>query len=475
MARIHGAKPIELKVPEIGKDVERVELPSGINVFVKEDHSAPSIDMRFVWLGGSNTLPVEKLAPFELASDLLSEGGTESLDPIALEDRKDALGMRFGMFLGSTQSSASFWSLERNFDEAFDLAMEMLMKPRLDAARLETLRGQHIESMKRRYESPGYGAWLVHNHVHYKDHPRLGYVASKKEIEAIKPEQIRKAWERYLGRDNLYVTVVGDFDKKQMLEVINAKLSSWRLAESSERKWITWEPKPPPGVYVVEKDLPQPAVRIAHEIRVDRSAPMEDHAAIEILNDILGGSGFRSRLMERLRSDEGLTYGIYSFMSHQGRPGVPGSVGVSYQTRKDAVARSIGSVIEEFRKIIEEEVSPAEIEEQIEAWRNRFVFRYTNEFYNVSRLMSNELDDRPYDYDRLELDAVQKVEVKDVRRVARKYLKPEHLAISIYGSLTDEDRAALDETHSITMLAREEVFKGGYHEEKEEKKKAAAR
>ena len=53
---------------------------------------------------------------------------------------------------------------------------------------------------------------------------------------------------------------------------------------------------------------------------------MKDHAAIEILNDILGGSGFRSRLMERLRSDEGLTYGIYSFIAHQGRPGVPGAL-----------------------------------------------------------------------------------------------------------------------------------------------------
>jgi predicted Zn-dependent peptidase len=472
MASIRSARPIELKVPEIGKDVDRVELDSGITVFIKEDHSAPSVEMVFAWLGGSNTVPVDELAPFELASDLLSEGGTASLDPLALEERHDALGMRFGLYAGSTTSGGSFWSLSRNFDDSFALAMEAIKQPRLDEQRLETLKGQYIEDMKRRYESPGYGASLVFRHVHFHDHPRLGYTASRAEIEAITAEQIRAIWKRYLGRDNLYVTVVGDFDKDEMLATIEQNLGSWRKAEDSRREWITWEPVIRPGAYVTKKDLPQPAVRIGHQIKVDRTAPMEDHAAIEILNDILGGSGFRSRLMERLRSDEGLTYGIRSSMSHEGRPGVPGSVGISYQTRRDAVARSIDTVLEEFRKIILEEVSSAEVEEQIEAWRNRFVFRYTNEFYSVARLMSNELDDRPYDYDRQELEAVQKVTVADVHRVAKKYLVPENLVIAIYGTLEDADRETLNARFTLEELSRDQVFKGGFDQVGEDKETA---
>ena len=66
------------------------ELGGGITVFIKEDHSAPSIDLSFRWLGGSNSTPVEDLAPFRLAGDLLDEGGTEELDPIALQERKEA-------------------------------------------------------------------------------------------------------------------------------------------------------------------------------------------------------------------------------------------------------------------------------------------------------------------------------------------------------------------------------------------------
>jgi zinc protease len=212
----------------------------------------------------------------------------------------------------------------------------------------------------------------------------------------------------------------------------------------------------------VEQDLPQPAIRLSHQISVDRTAPMEDHAALEILNDILGGSGFRSRLMERLRSDEGLTYGIYSSVSHQGRPGVPGVMRIAYQTNKDSVVHSIDSVLEEVHKIIAEDVSAAEVQEQVEAWRNRFVFRYTNDFYIVSRLMYNELDDRPYDFDRIELEQVQKVTVEDVRRVARNYLKPENFTVAIFGALGEEEKRRLDEKLTLTTLEKAAVFVGGY-------------
>jgi zinc protease len=464
MQMARSAKPIDLHVPEIGKEVLRKELASGITVLIKEDHTAPSIELLLVWTGGSNTTAPGKLAPFELASGLLDEGGTEELSPAALQAKKDELGMIFSIRFGETTSNAHLWSLKRNFDESFDLALDVMLRPRFDAERLATLKGQYIEGMRRRDESPGRAAAVLLNRVIFKDHPRLGYVASREEIEAVTSEQVRAIWKRHLGRDNLYITAVGDFDTQEMLELLEKKLGSWREAEQSERKYITHDPFIKPGVYVVEQELPQPAIRIYHQIDVDRTAPAEDHAALEILNDILGGSGFRSRLMERLRSDEGLTYGIYSSISHQGRTGVPGNLRIGYQTKHESVAKSIDSVLEEVQKVIKEQVGPAEVEEQIEAWRNRFVFRYTNDFYTVLRLMLNELDDRPYDFDRIQLEQVQKVTVKDVHRVAKKYLRPENLTVAIYGNLTAEDKDRLGEQLGVTVLEKSYVFIGGYDE-----------
>ena len=126
------------------------------------------------------------------------------------------------------------------------------------------------------------------------------------------------------------------------------------------------------------------------------------------------------------------------------------------------MTRSIDIVLEEVRKIIAEEVGAAEVQEQVEAWRNRFVFRYTNDFYIVSRLMYNELDDRPYDFDRIELEQVQKVTVEDVRRVARNYFKPESFTVAIFGALSEEEKLRLDEKLSLTTLKKGAVFSGGY-------------
>jgi len=464
MKMIREAAPIELKIPQIGKDVDRVVLPSGVTVFVKEDPTAPSVSMRFSWNGGFNSIPVEDLAPFELAGDLLNEGGTQSLDPIALTERKEALGMRFSIGIGDTSIWGSFWSLKRNFKEAFDLATDVIMRPRFDEERLKTLKGQYVDQMRRRWDYPSSGAWMIQWKVLDGDHPRLGRVVTRAEIEKVTPDQCRKAWRRFVGRDNLFLTVVGDFDKKQVLEIIEAKFRDFQKAEDKHRVWITRDPVFRPGVFVVEKDLPQLAVCLSGHLPVDRTAPAADHAALEIFNNILGGS-FRSRLMERLRTDEGLTYGIYSYLVHENRPTGPGEMGISFQTKQSSVARSVGITLAELRKIADAGVTLAEVDEQIESWRNQFVFKFTDDFYSVGRLMSYELDDRPYDWDSRQLQAVQRGTPEEVQRVANRYLDLAKLTIAVFGTPTDADRKTLADTYGLKVLTREDVFQGGYEEE----------
>ncbi|MFN7965192.1 MAG: pitrilysin family protein [Acidobacteriota bacterium] len=464
IATVRAAPKLRFKLPEVGKEVERVVLPSGVTVFVREDHTAPIVNLGFTWLGGTNSLAVDQLAPFELADSLLTEGGTETLAPAALQERQEALGMSFSIYTSGTTCGASFRSLRRTFDLAWPLAIEMVMKPRLDEERLQTIKGQYIESMKRRYESPGLGAAAIVSHVMWKDHPRFGYTVSRQQIEAITPAQVRDGWARFTGRDNLYIVAVGDFDKQQLLARIEETFSGWRTAADKSRVWLSWEPRTRPGVYTVEKDLPQPAVRLVQNVAIDRRAPEADHAALEILNDILGGSGFRSRLMERLRTGEGLTYGVSSSLSHQGRPDQPGTLIVSYQTKQASVARSVQVAIEEIAKIVNESVTAAEVAEQIESWRNRFVFGFTNDFAIVNRMLSNELDDRPYDQAKRTLDAVQLVQPIDIRRVAQRYLKPADLTIAVYGTLSDDDRKQFAASGSLSTLQRDDVFPGGYSE-----------
>jgi len=92
-------------------------------------------------------------------------------------------------------------------------------------------------------------------------------VVTRSEIEEVTADQCRKAWRRFVGRDNLFVTVVGDFDKKQVLEIIEAKFKDFQKAEDKHRVWFTRDPVLRPGVFMVEKDLAQLAVRLCGSCR----------------------------------------------------------------------------------------------------------------------------------------------------------------------------------------------------------------
>ena len=198
------------------------------------------------------------------------------------------------------------------------------------------------------------------------------------------------------------------------------------------------------------------------ELPVDRTAPDEQHGALEILNRILGGSGFRSRLMERLRSVEGLTYGVSSTLTHQGRPGVPGGLSISYQTRADAVARSVDIVLEELLRIRDEQVSHQEVVEQIQAWRNQFIFRFENEAAAVTRLMHQELDDRPYDWDRRMLALIEAVTPEAVLAAAQAHLSPESFSIAVYGEIPAGEASSLEARMGLRRWTKDEVFTGGF-------------
>lgn len=462
MRALEQAPPLQIKVPEVGKDVDRVVLASGPVVFIKEDHTAPCVQMSLAWLGGSNTTPVERLAGFELAGQFLSEGGTESLEPMALQERKEDLGMSFWISMGATQSTAGFWCLSRLFDDSFGLAMDMVMKPRLDPARFEVIKGQYADSMRRRYDNPGWAVYILMEQLLYREDPRLGYQATKAEIDAVAREDIRALWQRYTGKDNLFIAMTGDFDKSVMLARLEAAFSSWRNAEDKARDFLAREPVSLPGVFVVGKEVSSPAIHMVAQNRLDRTLPAKDHAALDILDDILGGSGFRSRLMERLRSDEGLTYGVWSYVSHEGRLGVPGSLGISYETQKATVARSVLATLEEVEKIKTTPVTESEVREQIDSWKNRFVFKFEDDFYSVSRLMNHELDDRPFDRDKQVLDEVTQVKAADVLRVAQSYLDPKAMTIGVFGAVTEEDRQALEQKYGLKIVPKEEIFKGGF-------------
>jgi zinc protease len=178
----------------------------------------------------------------------------------------------------------------------------------------------------------------------------------------------------------------------------------------------------------VDKPVPQSSIAIGH-FGVDRANP--DRQAIELMNRILGGGGFTSRITNRVRSAEGLTYSVGSRFGVEGR--VPGLFKVVAFTRTDATPRAIAAIIEEIKRLREESVTEPELDTVTEALSNSFLFRFIDPMETIRQLMLLEFQGLPADYYQTLLERYWAITPERLREVARRYLRPEDLAIVVVG------------------------------------------
>ncbi|MGC3959901.1 MAG: insulinase family protein [Verrucomicrobiota bacterium] len=463
LAELQAAPVPAGRSPTVGKEIERIVLPSGITLFLQEDHSKPAVSLHFAWRGGVNSAPLKDLAAYQVASSLLSHGGTTRLSAAALQERERELGMRFDISLGETLSEAKFFAPAQSFAAAYDVALDVLKSPRIGEFSTWGAKFGYLSTMRMRGENLESGANQVASHVLAGDDPRLGYVPGKWQLLLTTwPYQVRRLWRRYLGRDNLYIAAVGDFDKRALAARIESTLGAWRRAEDSRRVDLVRPVRTFPGAFLVRRAVPGVAVTLVQQLAVDRTAPEADHAALAVLKNLLDSGDLQSRLMARLRQEEGLTYSIGAALAHEGRPGVPGQLRIEYQTRSARVLRSIDCVLQELERLRTVAVSQAEIDAQLQRRNSYLPFHYASPAANVSRIMLYELEDRPWDYDRQKLAAMAQVTPAEVLRVAQKYLHPAALTIALFGTLTPEEEAQLKSRFALRVLDRKQVFKGGY-------------
>jgi predicted Zn-dependent peptidase len=254
------------------------------------------------------------------------------------------------------------------------------------------------------------------------------------------------------------ISVSGDVNPEQILKELEARFAGWD-ASGSDVPWPPPAPEftPTPGVYHVQKDIPQGRVRIGHLgiQRTDWANP--DLFALQVMNDILGGGGFTSRLVQRIRSDEGLAYSAGS------RFGIgdwsPGIFMMLYQSKSSTVAFAAQIALEEMKKIATEQVTPAELATAKASFVDTFPGRFDSVGVIVGTLLDDEYMGRPGDFWKKYQSRMAAVSVEDVQRVAKKYLHPDNLVFLIVGNWEDivpgdaDGRASMKEFHDGQSIA----------------------
>jgi zinc protease len=442
--------------PPVASDY-RHELSNGVPVFIAESHEFPLVTIRMSFRGGEYMVPADKAGLAGLTGAMMRSGGTASMGPDKLDEEFDFLAANVSSNIGDTSASASINCLKSTLDEGFDLFLDMLQNPRFDEKRFEIRRDQVLESFESRNDA---GVQIAIRELGFlmwgQDHFE-GRQPTRQSIESITIEDMKSLHSRIFHPGNMMIAVTGDVDPKAILSFLEDKLSGWATGEVSPEI-----PQPnqsyEPGVYYYEKDQPQVQVLIANR-GIERDNP--DAIDVEVMNQILGGSGFTSRITNTVRTQEGLAYTAGSVFSN--RVEYPGMFMSYFFTKTPTTALATRLVFDEIGKIQTEEATT----EEIEIIQNSLIETFPRNFESKSAMMglfmSDERTGRPADYWQTYRDRVRAVSASDVQEAALNYLNPEQAVIMVVGPV-DEIKAgnADSEADPNRVSTMEEFFNGEF-------------
>jgi len=437
-------QPITFSLPQ-AKDF-RVTLKNGMVVFIAEDKTLPLIGLSLNLRAGSYLEPAGKPGVAAFTGSQMRRGGTRSLTAEQLDERFDFLAAQVTSGIGDTAGAASLSCLSDNFDDALKLFVEMLREPRFEEDRLRLAKEQSLQAMKKRNDDSAdieRREWpvLMHGENHFGN--RFTTEAS---LKAISRDDLVAFHKKWVHPANMIVAVSGSFSRPQMLAKLEAAFATWPTPRPEVPPVPTTVETAAPGVYRIAKDVNQGRVVIGLP-SVKRDHP--DTYALEVMNEILGGSGFAARITRTVRSNEGLAYSAGSGIGF----GIyyPGTFRAAFQSKSRTVAYATELVLQEIKKMRETLVT----DEELTTIKNNIIQTFPSQWASkaqaVSIFANDEYTRRDPSYWSTYRDRIQAVTAADVQRVAKTHIVPEKLVILVVGDQKEIEIG--DEKHPVKLGA----------------------
>jgi predicted Zn-dependent peptidase len=423
--------PPEFKPPK----AERMVLKNGMVLYLMEDHELPLINLQAMIRTGSIYDPPDQVGLAGLTAGVMRTGGTANQTGDEVDALLDQMAAGLSVGAGLDAGFASLDVLKKDFDTGLALFADILMHPVFEEEKLTVAKNQAIELIRRKNDHPGAIASREFGKLVYgEDHP-FAREASGAMIEKIKRDDLAAFHDRYFAPNTMMVGVTGDFGREEMIKKIESAFAGWRSRPEPPRSVPAVPERFAKSVNMVVKEITQTQIRIGH-VGIRQDNP--DFFALSVMNDILGGSGFTSRMFKEVRTKQGLAYSAGTSI----RPGnLEKGVFVAYaETRAETTSQAIATMMDQIRKIREEKVSAAELKRAKDAFLNSFIFSFSSPAQIVGQQMSLEYYGMPPDFLERYRDNVAKVTAEDIQRVARKYLHPDGLIALVVGDEKRFDR-----------------------------------
>jgi zinc protease len=403
-------------------------LADGPIAYVAVDSTLPLVSIVAYIRSGSLTDPAGKEGLGALMARLMRTGGTERYHADTLDALVDQLAMNFSFAQGESDISFRASFLSEYLDTAMVIMREMFFRPVFNAQKLERERSITLEGISNRFANPGPTlSFAYRKHAYQKSAPaRISTAAS---INSITRGDIASLHKAAFGSCDIILAASGKFDRNDMIAKLNAVFTAPIKPQSPVIPNIAVSPKT--RALIVHKGISQAYVRMGLPLF---KRPNPDYYAVMLLDYILGGSGFTSRLGARVRSDEGLTYSIHS--NAESNYVYPATLHITFYTKTASFPKAIMLVLEELDKIVKDGVTDEELENAKAALITELPSSFRSPEDIVSTYAWNEFYGRAPDHYVKYPDELRKLTKADIDNAAKKYILVDKITYTLVGDTT---------------------------------------
>jgi zinc protease len=415
LAAVSIAAASMLPIAAHATTIERITSPGGIEAWLVQEHSVPLIAFDFAFHGGANQDPVDKPGVANMATSLLDEGAGD-LDSKAFHERVEAKAIELSFSANRDQTSGGMRTLAAHQDEAAELLRLALTSAHFDTVDVERIREQILSGLRRETTSPNEMAtqrwWSTAFPGHPYGRPVRGTIES---VSAITVADLKDYMRRVFARDTLKIAIVGDIDPAAAGRLID-KVFSGLPAKGTLVAVPEAKPQGLGQKISVDLDVPQ-SVLILGGVGIPRDDP--DFMAAFVVNHVLGGGSFSSRLYREVREARGLAYSVFSALIPLDHTAL---FMTGTATRADRAGQTLDVLETEIHRLADTGPTEDELVKAKSFLEGSYALRFDTSGKIAAQLVQIEIEDLGIDYIDKRNSLVEAVTMADVKRVAKRLL-----------------------------------------------------
>ncbi len=423
-----------ITVPEI-KVVEKT-LPNGLHIIATKKDKLPIFHMEMVIKVGSVLDPAGKEGLADLVGSLVDEG-TKTKSSVQIAEYIESLGANFEVSVGKTQTTITARSLSSDADSLLGIVSEIIISPTFPQKEFQREKTRQIASIGNNLGDPNYVTSVKLDALIYEgtplSHPTDGYIES---VEKISREDVINFHKKYWLPNLSYIVVISDLEPEEAISKVERYFSGWQKQEVSLPEIPKISAKKRVEIFHME-GINQAYIRVAFPINVTRSSP--DYNKVRVVNYILGGSGFSSRILKKIRVEKGYAYSAYSYVM----PNVvwkdgdfPSIFIAGLQTRVETSEDATNTLIDLLRETKHKGFTQEELD-AAKGFYNGYIARLSETYSQVANLLSTRyLYNLPHMFWIKDIDEISRLSLEEVNDAARKYLEVENVVLLIVTDTT---------------------------------------